>query len=149
MHISTEGKLGLLVGLVGLGGAGAVVIAPEIGWVLIGIAAIGGVTLAFHHFSEALARLWNPGNNARMIALAGMIARGIGYLGFAAVHFWPRSELPPVPTPLPSSPTPSSAAVNLVLIEPPQSFQNNPDGSQCIFIRICRMKCPQLLRGAP
>jgi hypothetical protein len=145
MQISTEGKLGLVVGLVGLGGAGAVVIAPAIGWVLIGIAAIGGVALAFHHFGEALALIWNPGNNARMIALVGMIAYGIGAIVFAGIYFWPRtstppphaiiSEPPPAPAQLPSSPAPSSAS-NPVLIEPPQSVLKNPDGSQRIFIRV-------------
>ena len=44
------------------------------------------------------------------------------------------SEISPAPTPLPSSPAPSSAR-NPVLIEPPQSFRTNPDGSQRIFIR--------------
>jgi hypothetical protein len=95
MHISIEGKLGLLVGLIGLGGAGAVVIAPEVGWGLIGVAVIGGVVLAFHHFSEALARIWNPGNNTRMIALAGMIVCGTGFIAFAGVYFWPARGILP------------------------------------------------------
>lgn len=94
MAISTEGKLGLLVGLIGLGGAGAVVIAPVIGWVLMGIAAIGGVALAYHQFSARLARLWEPSARFRMIALVSMVVTGIGFLGSAAVYFWPTAPIP-------------------------------------------------------
>jgi hypothetical protein len=92
MALSTEGKFGILVGLFALGGGGAVWVAPdhtEIGWLMIAAAAIGGIALAFHHFDGALTRIWNPGNNARMIALAGMIVCGIGVIGFSGVYFWP------------------------------------------------------------
>ena len=97
MALSTEGKLGMLVGLLALGGGGAVWVAPnhtEIGWLMIGVAVTGGVALAFHHFNDTLTRTWNPGNNVRMIALAGMIVCGVGALGFAGIYFWPKATPP-------------------------------------------------------
>jgi len=55
MHISSEGKLGILLTLVGLAGMGALVIASQqvviiIGWSLIIIAAVGITLLAAYHF---------------------------------------------------------------------------------------------------
>jgi hypothetical protein len=55
MQISFEGKLGLVLGLIALAGAGAIMVAPDklwIGWSLIAIAALGGVMLGFHHFGR-------------------------------------------------------------------------------------------------
>jgi hypothetical protein len=56
MLISVEGKFGILLGLIGLAGAGAIMIAPEhteIGWTLIVVAVVGGGFLAYHHFSTS------------------------------------------------------------------------------------------------
>jgi hypothetical protein len=56
--ISLEGKIGIFLALVGLFGAGAVMVAPQqvwIGWTLIGVAAIGFVLLFVHHVSSAVA----------------------------------------------------------------------------------------------
>lgn len=92
MALSTEGKLGILVGLLALGGGGAVWVAPnrtEIGWLMIVVAAIGFGALVLHHFSGTLRRLWRPGNKARITALSGMIVCGIAALGFATIYFWP------------------------------------------------------------
>jgi hypothetical protein len=53
MQISSEGKIGILLTLFGLAGAGAMEIAPEklwIGWSLIGFAVLGSFALGFHHF---------------------------------------------------------------------------------------------------
>ena len=61
MQISLEGKLGLLLGLVALAGAGAMMIAPEklwIGWALIALAGAGGVGLGFHHFGLKFAAIF-------------------------------------------------------------------------------------------
>ena len=91
MAISTEGKLSLVVGLLGLAGGGAVWVAPdhtEIGWSMIAIAVIGSIALAFHHFSPKLEQLWQPSARLRMTALAGMIVFGLGFFGSAAVYFW-------------------------------------------------------------
>jgi hypothetical protein len=91
MAISAEGKLAILIGLLGLGGAGAIMVAPEhteIGWSMIGVAALGGVMLAIHHFTG----LWNPQQKTRMIALAGMIIFGVGFIGCAVVYFWPMAR---------------------------------------------------------
>jgi hypothetical protein len=61
MQLSGEGKTGILLALIGLGGAGAIVVAPahtEIGWLLIAISVIGGVMLSSHHFRGMLPRVW-------------------------------------------------------------------------------------------
>jgi hypothetical protein len=53
MQISAEGKIGIALALVGLGGAGAIMIALNqvwIGWTMIAVAAIGGGLLTLHHF---------------------------------------------------------------------------------------------------
>jgi hypothetical protein len=100
MSISTEGKLAILVGLLGLGGAGAIMVAPdhtEIGWVMIGTAALGGIMLGAHHFRGTLARLWTPSDKQRMISLICMIIFGLGFVGSAGVYFWPKSAAPPEP----------------------------------------------------
>jgi hypothetical protein len=57
MHISAEGKIGIALGLLGLGGAGAVWVVPEqlwIGWNLLALAASGGIALTVHHFHPDL-----------------------------------------------------------------------------------------------
>jgi hypothetical protein len=89
MAISTEGKLGLAISLLALGGGGAVWVAPdhtELGWIMIGVAAAGAIALAVYHFEAALARSWRRGQ-LRMLALAS----GVAIAGSAAVYFWPRS----------------------------------------------------------
>jgi hypothetical protein len=93
MQISTEGKLAILLGLLALGGGGAVWVAPdhtEIGWLMIATAGVGTIALATHHFSGKLAPLWTPGAKHRMIALLGMIIFGAAFIGSAAVYFWPK-----------------------------------------------------------
>jgi hypothetical protein len=55
MQITFEGKISIFLTLLGLAGAGAVMIFPEriwIGWLLIASAAIGLVWLGFHHFDR-------------------------------------------------------------------------------------------------
>jgi hypothetical protein len=59
MAISTEGKIGILLGLIGLAGAGAIMIAPTelwIGWTLIAIAGLGLAALAVYHFGTRVLR---------------------------------------------------------------------------------------------
>jgi hypothetical protein len=54
MHISFEGKIGIGLALIGLAGAGAMMVAPEdleIGWSLITIAVVGAVFLVGYHFA--------------------------------------------------------------------------------------------------
>src|ERR1700722_4701813 len=58
MQISLEGKIGIWLALVGLAGAGAIMIAPEklwIGWGLISLAGLGSTALGFHHFGRRFA----------------------------------------------------------------------------------------------
>jgi hypothetical protein len=57
MQISTEGKLAILLGLLGFGGSGAVWVAPddtEIGWLMIAMAGVGIVALAIYHLSAVM-----------------------------------------------------------------------------------------------
>jgi hypothetical protein len=98
MAISTEGKLGLALGLLALGGGGAVWVAPdhtEIGWIMIGLAVAGAIALAVHHFHEMLAGSWRPSTKLRMIALIVMVVFGVAFAGSAAVYFWPSAALVP------------------------------------------------------
>jgi hypothetical protein len=91
MAISTEGKLGLLVGLLALGGAGAVMIWPdhmEIGWGMIVMAAAGAAALAYQHFSVILARLSDVGARSKMLSLVGAIVCAIGFVGFSVAYLW-------------------------------------------------------------
>jgi hypothetical protein len=112
MALSTEGKLGLVVGLLAVGGGGAVWVAPdhtEIGWAMIVVAAMGGIMLGAHHFQGALARLWTPSDKQRMLALICMIIFGLGLISSAGVYFWPRSAAVPEPKSQ-AQPVPSRAA---------------------------------------
>lgn len=65
MQISTEGKIGIGLALIALGGTGALVVAPPpwgtvIGWGMIVIAGIGVVMLLIHHFRGADANILEP-----------------------------------------------------------------------------------------
>jgi hypothetical protein len=74
-QISTEGKLGLLLGLIGIAGAGAMNRWPEQPWIgtaLLAISAIGFVALGFYNFRTRLASLW--GARRTVIALAMVTA---------------------------------------------------------------------------
>jgi hypothetical protein len=77
MSISAEGTIGILLALVGLAGAGAIMIAPqhvEIGWGLIIFSIIGMALLAFHHLG--IRRL-------RMLPIVGMVLFGTGFVACA------------------------------------------------------------------
>jgi hypothetical protein len=57
MQISDEGRIGIGLGLLALGGGGAIMVAPEqlwIGWGMIGVAAVGAAALLAHHFQKAI-----------------------------------------------------------------------------------------------
>jgi hypothetical protein len=97
MQISTEGKIGIWLGLIALGGGGAIMVAPqhiEIGWTLIDIALVGAVMLVSHHVSNSL----QIKPECRMIPLVGMIVFGLSFVGCAAWYFWPASQTTVVPT---------------------------------------------------
>jgi asparagine N-glycosylation enzyme membrane subunit Stt3 len=52
VHITGEGKIGIILALIGIAGAGAIMIWPDqtfIGWLLIATAVIGGLGLAIKH----------------------------------------------------------------------------------------------------
>jgi hypothetical protein len=87
MAISTEGKLGIAVGLIALAGGGAVVVAPAptvtiIGWAMIGTSLVGGILLVDHHFARK-----------RMVPLIGMIVCAVGSVAFAGWYFWPKKNV--------------------------------------------------------
>src|ERR1019366_4998598 len=76
MQISTEGKIGIALALVGVAGAGAIMVFPqdiEIGWCLIAVAIIGAIWLAIVHFG-----LWQrlPITSAKPPAQNGDIPPG-------------------------------------------------------------------------
>jgi hypothetical protein len=57
MHLISEGEIGIFLALVGLAGAGAIMVAPEhieIGWCLIALAVIGLISLGVHHFEKSM-----------------------------------------------------------------------------------------------
>jgi hypothetical protein len=85
MHLSADGKIGIVLGLLGLAGTGAVVVWPEhteIGWAMMSLAAIGGVALAVHHFGERW-KVWKK----RAAFFGGIF--GVIIVGLAGWHFWP------------------------------------------------------------
>jgi hypothetical protein len=106
MQISLEGEIGIVLTLLGLFGAGAIMIAPThtwIGWALISVAAAGAVALVLYHVSDRL-----PVRNTFVVVT--MIICGVGFLGFAGAYFWP-SPLPlHTAAPPPTSVTPQDSA---------------------------------------
>jgi hypothetical protein len=170
MHISPEGKLGLLLGLIALAGAGAIMVAPdhtEIGWLLIAIAAIGGMALAWHHFSKPIpvangsapkgAKLITVGLIlffvGASVAITGLVITFIGTNQRAATTVAKGPAAITTPTEkkdqvfVPQEVTPSPSASNPVLIEPPQSYRKNSDGSQRIFIRVLPHEMSAIFEG--
>jgi hypothetical protein len=115
MHISLEGKSGITLALIGLAGAGAMMIAPdhtEIGWSFIIIAILGGAILTYYHICERSGLTWTPGHRRKMTSLAGMIICGVGFLCFAGVYFWPMQEISPKHT----------GATSKATLDPPTLF---------------------------
>lgn len=58
VQISFEGKIGIALALLGLLGAGAIMVAPQalwIGWTLIGVAVVGLLWLGIHHVGSVVA----------------------------------------------------------------------------------------------
>src|ERR1700722_14752200 len=99
MQISLEGKIGIWLALVGLAGAGAIMIAPEklwIGWGLISLAALGSTALGFHHFGRRFAFIF--------VAVGGL---WFDYWYYSSVLNAPAvasSAEPPKRTPVPEPP---------------------------------------------
>jgi hypothetical protein len=90
MHISSEGKIGILLALIGLAGAGAIMVAPQatlIGWSLIAFAVLGLLALALHHFDIEEYRF--KIRRGKMLPLIGMIASGIAFISCSTWYFWP------------------------------------------------------------
>jgi hypothetical protein len=66
MQISDEGKIGIALGLLGLGGGGALFVLPHpyadyVGWTLIAVSVFGLVLLGLHHFKvriDGVKEMW-------------------------------------------------------------------------------------------
>jgi hypothetical protein len=102
MQISLEGKIGIWLALVGLAGAGAIMIAPEklwIGWGLISLAALGSAALAFHHFGRRFAFIF---------VVFGVLWFDSWY--YSNVLNAPVVQPAPITAPSPVSPPPASPA---------------------------------------
>lgn len=85
MEFSFEGEAGIALALVGLFGAGAIMIAPThtwIGWMLIAIALSGVAGLILHHLGGRLPIRTN-------LTIAGAIITGIAFITFVSILFWP------------------------------------------------------------
>jgi hypothetical protein len=103
MQISSEGYIGIGLGLLSLAGAGAVVIAPdhtEIGWAMIALAGAGCVMLAHHHFNN-----WLDRRGYAFLTIAVVLA---ALADVAFYHFKPAPQLiarggPAAPATPPSS----------------------------------------------
>jgi hypothetical protein len=83
MAISTEGKIGIALGLLGLLGAGAIMVAPTqllIGWSMIAVSVIGAIWLLFSHFEN-----WRN----RITPAIGAMMLGVTFLGWIVWYFGP------------------------------------------------------------
>lgn len=65
MQINDEGKIGIALALIGIGGGAALYVLPHpyadyIGWSLIGFSVIGLILLAAHHFKAFIASVLKP-----------------------------------------------------------------------------------------
>ena len=77
--ISTEGKLGILLSLIGIGGAGALFVFPHpyadyVGWSLIAMAVVGLVLMAIYHFART--------SRAMVIAVAIAVTAAMLWLDY-------------------------------------------------------------------
>jgi hypothetical protein len=87
IKISFEGKIGIAIGLLGLFGAGVVILRPDLlplGWLFVGVSLLGGLALAGHHAAE----LWHI-RRAKMYPFIGMVVCGFGFIGFCGWYYWP------------------------------------------------------------
>ncbi len=103
-----EGAAGVLLGLVALGGMGAVMIWPTrlwIGWALIAVAIAG-----FMLWGAVVSGLWEM----RTIPKIGMILSAATLIGCAAWYFWPTT----IPNEISASTARTGADVTLALVNP-------------------------------
>jgi hypothetical protein len=116
MQITLEGKISIFLTLLGLAGAGAIMIFPErvwIGWLLIASAAIGLLWLGFHHFGRRFFVV--PVAACALIFDAWFYSNQLSTPAFTSIPV-----LAPRPTPSPTasrSPTPPPPWVSTEEIE--------------------------------
>jgi hypothetical protein len=109
MQISDEGKIGIALGLLGLGGGGALFVLPHpyadyVGWSLIGVSVFGLVLLGLHHFKARIGALlvWLRWGGKRMWPQYLMVVSGIsffvGLVAFLQLNITPPESAPPKST---------------------------------------------------
>lgn len=80
MQITDEGRIGIVLGLIGLAGAGAIMVAPEqlwIGWGLIALALLGFLGLLYHH--------WLASGKNRRVAAVLLASLGTALIVFGGI----------------------------------------------------------------
>jgi hypothetical protein len=123
--ISTEGMIGFVLALIGLGGAGALFEFPHpyadvVGWLLIGIAVIGLIILAIYH---ARSRGWLK-LRAQSIFGLSLIAAA---LSVGLWYAWSITPTPPKEIPGPPQPLLSSAAKFIFACDLPSDPHATPE----------------------
>ncbi len=93
VKISSEGKIGIGLSLLGLFGAGVVIVLPDFhpfGWLLIGGSLVGALVLALHHCMELWRDRHAPGGVRKLKGFIVLTAVAVGLFSFGAWHFWPK-----------------------------------------------------------
>jgi hypothetical protein len=143
MQISGEGKLGILVGLIGLAGAGAIMLAPEqrwIGWTLIAIALTGGIGLGVYAFVEE--RRTRRASEVSKLGPLVIMATGLAIFGVGVAWYF----RPPGRTAGDHQSTSSSVSL-AHLAELGWSLQRQPNGIQ--FVASGSGPLPDMAKSAP
>jgi hypothetical protein len=100
MLISDEGKIGIALALLGLGGGGALFVLPHpyadyVGWSLIGVSVLGLILLGLHHFKVRIGGLlWRGGRQMwpqYLMVFAGCLFF-VGLVGFLQLNVAPLKE---------------------------------------------------------
>jgi hypothetical protein len=103
MQISDEGKIGIALGLLGLGGGGALFVLPHpyadyVGWSLIGVSVLGLILLGLHHFKVRIGGLllWLRRGGRQMWPQYLMVVSGaiflVGFVGFLQLNVTPPEQ---------------------------------------------------------
>ncbi len=127
MQVSDEGKIGIALALLGLGGGGALFVLPHpyadyVGWTLIGISILGLILLGLHHFKASIGGLglWLRRGVKKMWPQYLMVASGIlffiGLVGFLQLNVTPPSTKQTEAT----TETPSLLSLFMALLKPKQ-----------------------------
>jgi hypothetical protein len=146
MQISDEGKIGIALALIGIGGGGALFVLPHpyadyVGWSLIGISVVGGIGLGFFHFGSKFA---GSESKLRRIFFAGVTATVIGVWYVAGIPLWmlmlfapkidqPNAIVPPQPLQRRTDATVSRAEYRCVTIGKSPTDQKENEKNSAAF----------------